>query len=195
MAAAAVRRYVKSRLPGTVNACLYRKQRIAGSDEECAPVLAAEGDVCRPGFLHVDAVNLLTPGVEYRDALTDQVNVPLIINGHSIGTHVHEDFLVAEGTIGVDTVCVRLAPFDVGDIQSLPVRRADNTVRLLHVIDHSNQLFVLGRQVVNMLPILFHRTSRPVVPLVKRIGELDTPVGMNPDIVRPVQLFAFIFFH
>jgi hypothetical protein len=55
------------------------------------------------------------------------------------------------------------------------------------------KLLVIWSQIVDVLTVLFHWTSGPIVPLIEGISKIDASVGMNPQIIWPLQLFPPYF--
>ncbi len=178
-----------------MNARLDGVQRVAGCDKQLAPVFTAKRDICGPWLGNGNEINLLATRIKYRDAFAYQIDVSLIINRHSVRAHVNEDGFAAQRAIGIDTVGVGLVAFDIGDIKPLAVGRPDDAVRLLQVVDDADQLLMIGRQIVDILARLFHGASGPVIPLIKRICNVDAAIGTHPNIIRPIQQLAIISFH
>src|SRR5512140_680967 len=160
-----------------------RPDRIEGGarrDEQGAPVLAAEGDVCRPGLIDIDVIDLPARAVEDRHPFPGEVEIPLLIEGHSVGSEFAQEPFRRGRTIGADVVCPRLSGADVGHVQYPAVGCSDDAVGLSHVVDYARNVFAVGGQPVGVLPVLFHGPPFPVGPLVHRIGEPDGVVGRDP---------------
>jgi len=115
------------------------------ADEERVAVPAAETDVGGPALGDRDLLDLSALGIEDRDALAGQVDVALGVEGHAVGAHRAEERLLGERRIGIDLVPVGLLVADVGDVEKLAVRRADDPVGLDEVRGHRRQRLAVGR--------------------------------------------------
>src|SRR5262249_29610330 len=137
--------------PYAGDAHLEGVKALARRDEEGLPVLAADADVRRPRLRDVDLLDLLARLVEDGHALARQVNVALLVDGHPVGAHLAEQPLVLERPVGLDVVGERLLPGDVGHVQGLAVRGADDAVGLLQVIHHPGEGLAVGGKLVDAL--------------------------------------------
>jgi tricorn protease len=158
-----------------------------GGDEQRLHVLPAEAHVRGPRLRHVDLGHLLAGLVVDGHPLPGQVHVPLLVEGHAVGALFAEQRAVRERAVRGGVVAVGLAGADVGDVQCLPVGRADDSVRLLDLARVRSAQLPVGRQEVNALLVLLGRPALPVRPLVEGVGEERGAVIAHPDVVRAVQ--------
>src|SRR5579862_5736803 len=108
----------------------------AGGNEKCMAVLAAKADISGPIFGDWDLQYLLPHAVKNRDSVAGKVDIPVAVDGHTVGTHFAEEPLVGQGAVFLNIVDEGLAGADIGDIERFAIRRSDNAVRLLHVIGY-----------------------------------------------------------
>ena len=116
---------------------LNRVERFAGGDEKRFAVLAAETDVGRPGFRHVNVVNLFSGFVENGHAAAGEIKISLRVNRHAVGAERADEGFVRQRAVGLDVVAPGLVGAHVGDKKILPVRRAGDAVGLPQIVRHA----------------------------------------------------------
>ena len=96
---------------------------LARGNEKQVAILAAESDVGRPRFRHVDVFDLLARLVEHGYAPAGEINVAFVVECHAVGTQFAEQPLVCERAVGLNVVSVGPARADVGDVKRVAVGR------------------------------------------------------------------------
>ena len=91
-----------------------------------------------------------------------------------------KDLSARTASVLFNSVGVRLLAADVGNIQNLAIRCAHYAIRLNQILRNTHHLLAVGRQIVDMLPVLLHRPAVPVRSLVERIREVDASVRPFP---------------
>jgi hypothetical protein len=104
-----------------------------------------------------------------------------------------DERFAAEVAIRPNVEAVGLPRADVSHVERLPIRRADDAVRLLQIIRHAHKLPAAGGEKVDVLAVLRHAVVRPPGPWVERVGEVERTVGPYLDIVRTVQGPPLVF--
>src|SRR5262249_2265840 len=150
-----------------------RVQLRARRDKQRTAIGAAEADVGRPGLAGGDVVDLLTSLVVGGDALVvGDVDVALIVDRHAVGAGFAKELLVRERTVGLHGVRVGLVSVEVGDVEHLAVRGADDAVGLGEVGGDAGERLAIGGEVVDVVAILLLGAALPVVALVPGVGEV-----------------------
>jgi len=72
--------------------------------------------------------DLLAGSVENGHAFAGEIDVAFAINGHAVGAEVAKELLVGQRTVALDFVGVGYARANVGNVEGLAVRRADDAV-------------------------------------------------------------------
>ena len=80
------------------------------------------------------------------------------------------------------------------DVNSSLVKPIDYPVRGDQIVSHPDQFLIAWLEIVNVLAVLFHWASVPVLPLVERIREVYTALGVGPQIVGAVEFLALVVF-
>src|SRR6185503_1512621 len=159
-----------------VGACHVRRDRIqpgACRNEQRLSALTAEADVRGPPLVgDQDSLNLPAGLIEDSDALTCEVEIAFVVQGHTVRALIDCERLACDAAIRRDVVPVGPPCADIRHVERLAVGRADDAVWLYQVIDHAYELPAIGGQEVDVLAVLRHRVVRPPRPLVERIGEV-----------------------
>ena len=136
-------------------------------------------------------LNFLSFRIEYRDPASGEIDIPLIVDGHAIGSQLAEQSFVGHTSVCLDVESVGFASTDVGYVEDLSVWSADQPVGLLEVIGDTDWFHRSFLKEIQMLPVLLHRgIAFPVVAWVKRIGEINAPVRADPKVVWTVHEFV-----
>jgi len=165
----------------------------AGSDEQKVLVFSSEGDVCRPTSRDRDMLDFLSFRIENRDAASGEIDVSFIVDGHAIGSQLAEQSFVGHASVCLDVERVGFASTDVGYVEDLSVRSADQPVGLLEVIGDTDWFHRSFLKEIQVLSVLLHGgIAFPIVAWVQRIGEINASVRADPKVVRAVHELVVI---
>ena len=156
------------------------------------PVPAAEAYVRRPPRINIDVLYFFTVRIKHRYAFPRQINIALVIDSHTVRTHRAKQLLVGQHCVFVDIVSISLLVADVGDVQMFTIGGADDAVGLDQVVGYTDQLLPIRREVIDVLAVLLHWPPVPVRSFIKGVGKIYTAFKVYPQVVRAVQLLAFV---
>ena len=171
---------------------LNRVKRLAGGDEKCLAVFAAEADVGRPILRHVNVVNLFSGFVEDGHAAAGEIKIALLVNRHAVRAERTDESFVRQRAVGLDVVAPGFAGADVGDKEILSVRRAGDAVGLAQIIGYACERLAVRCKVINLFVGQRHGRVVPPTAPVERVGNEHAAIGRDPDVVRAVHVFALI---
>ena len=99
---------------------------------------------------------MLAFGIVHLDLVGRKVKVAQVVHGQTVRTRIGKEGLVREGSFlpFVDVITEGFARPVVGHIEVFPVQSAEDPVGPLHVFDHSEYLIPVGRDVIDVLPVL-----------------------------------------
>ncbi len=151
------------------------------------PVTPAKTHIARPRLVHINVLDFFAAGIKDRHAMIGQINIPLVVNGHAVRAHLAKQMLSLQRAVSLNVITISLVVTDVGHIQHLPVRRADDAIWLFKIIDDADRLRVPGRKIIDALAILLLRPALPIRARIIRVRDVESAAGPNPDIIRPVE--------
>jgi len=115
----------------------------AGGDEQQVAIFPAKADVRGPGFRDGNVRNLFSGRIENGDAVSGDIDVSFIVDGHAVLARLAKKRFVFERTVAFDVVTERALGSYVSHVQGLSVWSADDAIRLLQIINHARQLFLV----------------------------------------------------
>src|SRR5205807_321250 len=98
-----------------------------------------------------DLQNLLAGCVEYCHPAAGEVEIARAVDRHPVRAQLAKQSLVLQRAVSLDVVGVSLVSPNVGDVENLAIRRPDDAVGLLQVIDDPSESLSIGGQVVDGL--------------------------------------------
>src|SRR5258706_1028587 len=133
-----------------------------GSDKKRAAIFASETHVGRPVLWDRNMFYLFAGRVEDEHSFAGEINVALIINGQAVGSHLAKELFILQRAVRSDTVTVSPPRADVGHVEFFAVRRADDAVGLLQIINAACRRALARSNVIDTFAILFFRSALPI---------------------------------
>src|SRR4249920_1639696 len=187
-------RFFRRRHGGASDLYVYRAQVGAAGEIESFPLVATEPDVGGRWLAVDDAAELLALRIEDpNSARAAAIDIARHIDFHAVG---HAGLAAAQvgkypvalfrhGAVGEHIEHPDMAAPAIVDVEHAFVRRECKPVRENEIVDQKAQGAKIGREAV-------HARKRQV-PLLRRcraapgLGEIDGAVGLDYDIVRPIE--------
>ena len=168
---------------------------VPAGEVERFPVIAAEGDVGRGRRAVHDAAELFAGRVHDPDpAGAAAIDIALDVDLHAVGharlvaAQIGKDAvgLLRERAVGHQVEGADVAAARIVDVEHLLVRREGEAVGHDKVADQQRHRAEIGRDAIHagegQVPLLGRGGAGP------RVGEVDAAVGLDHDVIGPVEL-------